>query len=218
MFKKIAFALILLSALVLTFAGTGVFQASQAGIDNNIVVDSYGSPYSNYPEYGDDNSIIFSEHPTITMRDRAVDKSVVYIKTGETVVWMNSDDATHALISDVFNSGSVFPGRVFAYEFMTPGVYDYHCTIYPNLHGTIVVKDRKLYETPVEKPYKPEPAKPAVVQTYNPRTTSVYYTFPAGAIFFNHETNQAYYYPAQSTNPVFLPRSAVPWLNFNNYR
>jgi len=63
------------------------------------------------------------------------------IAVGTTVTWTNSDTTTHTSTSDQpgWNSGSVAPGRQFSFTFQNAGTFSYHCTIHPNMIGTIVV-------------------------------------------------------------------------------
>jgi plastocyanin len=38
-----------------------------------------------------------------------------------------------------WNSGSIAPGGSFSRTFSSTGTYSYHCSIHPNMAGTIVV-------------------------------------------------------------------------------
>jgi 3',5'-cyclic-AMP phosphodiesterase len=68
---------------------------------------------------------------------------VLTVKAGTEVTWVNHDDVPHV----IFNVQERFPespvldtGRRYAYRFVTPGTYDYYCTIHPKMTGTIVVQ------------------------------------------------------------------------------
>jgi plastocyanin len=64
------------------------------------------------------------------------------VSTGSTVVWMNSDNATHNATANggTFATGSITPGGQGSFTFTTAGTFPYHCTIHPNMVGTIVVQ------------------------------------------------------------------------------
>ena len=64
------------------------------------------------------------------------------VAVGTTVMWTNSDSTAHTTTSDngVWNSGLVNPGSQFSFTFNTAGTFTYHCTIHPNMVGTIVVQ------------------------------------------------------------------------------
>ena len=70
------------------------------------------------------------------------DSITVVIGVNSTVEWTNNDTATHTVTANggSFDSGPMSSGGTFAYEFTTPGVYDYHCTYHPYMTGTVVVK------------------------------------------------------------------------------
>jgi plastocyanin len=64
------------------------------------------------------------------------------VSQGSTVTWTNSDVGPHTVTSDggLFNSGSIAPGGKYSYTFPSTGTFPYHCTIHPNMVGTIVVQ------------------------------------------------------------------------------
>jgi len=65
---------------------------------------------------------------------------VTTIRTGETVYWINRDEAPHRVKSDLFNSPTLNKGDVFKFTFIEKGTYDYTCGIHPSMKGQIIVK------------------------------------------------------------------------------
>ena len=62
--------------------------------------------------------------------------------TKATVIWANKDGILHHVVSDapLFDSGnSLSSGGTYTFTFSTPGTYTYHCSIHPNMVGTIVI-------------------------------------------------------------------------------
>jgi len=57
------------------------------------------------------------------------------------VTWINNDGTTHDLESDtsLWDSGDMSNGATFSFTFTAPGTYAYHCSIHPNMVGSIVV-------------------------------------------------------------------------------
>ena len=59
------------------------------------------------------------------------------------VKWGNADNTSHHIVEDgaspSFNSGTMDPGSTFTHAFTAAGTYNYHCTIHPNMVGTIQV-------------------------------------------------------------------------------
>jgi len=61
------------------------------------------------------------------------------VKVGDTVKWVNSDQAPHKIASDTFNSQDLNNGDNFSFTFTKAGTYNYHCSIHPFMTGTINV-------------------------------------------------------------------------------
>ena len=76
-----------------------------------------------------------------TLTTTAFSPDVADIQAGPTITWTNRDSVSHTSTSDGsgWNSGSVAPGGQFAFTFQNAGTFSYHCTIHPNMIGTIVV-------------------------------------------------------------------------------
>ncbi len=67
----------------------------------------------------------------------------ITIKAGTTVMWINTTDETHTLVSDpqgVFPGTSTVPENgSFQMTFSTPGTYTYYSRKHPDMKGTITV-------------------------------------------------------------------------------
>lgn len=64
------------------------------------------------------------------------------IDAGDSIQWTNMDSATHTVVSDtgsMINSGDLATGQSYTQLFTTPGTYTYHCSIHPDMTGTIIV-------------------------------------------------------------------------------
>jgi len=63
------------------------------------------------------------------------------VKRGTKVVFANSDSTAHtATRRGSFNTGHIRPGHSITVKLRRAGVYAYHCTIHPFMHGKIVVR------------------------------------------------------------------------------
>lgn len=72
---------------------------------------------------------------------RFVPKNLV-INVNDTVKWTNrSVELTHTTTANggAWDSGAMAPGTNFSHTFVTPGQFKYHCTIHPNMKGTVTV-------------------------------------------------------------------------------
>jgi plastocyanin/predicted lipoprotein with Yx(FWY)xxD motif len=63
------------------------------------------------------------------------------VGVGDTVVWTNTGRAQHTSTSDTgaWDSGRLNPNQTFSHTFTSPGSYNYHCVIHPNMRAVIVV-------------------------------------------------------------------------------
>jgi plastocyanin len=66
----------------------------------------------------------------------------ITVKTGDTVTWTNHDDIPHTVTSKtmVFRSKAMDTDDKFSFTFVTPGKYDYFCSLHPHMTGLIVVE------------------------------------------------------------------------------
>jgi plastocyanin len=81
----------------------------------------------------------------------------VTIDVGDTVVWTNSDAATHTVTSgdiddpsvwgELFDSGLAKPGTPFEYTFDEAGEYPYLCQLHPWMIGNVIVKSSESVST-----------------------------------------------------------------------
>jgi len=66
----------------------------------------------------------------------------ITVKTGTTVTWINDDDVPHTVVSNnkLFKSKTLDTKDSFSFTFVTPGTYDYFCSLHPHTTGTVVVE------------------------------------------------------------------------------
>jgi plastocyanin len=78
-------------------------------------------------------------NPNLTFEPQVVK---VKINVNNTVVWVNEDDVTHAVVArdGSFNFPSINPGQSVSFTFTRPGRYDYYCNLHPWMTGTVVVE------------------------------------------------------------------------------
>ena len=80
---------------------------------------------------------------TVDMVDFSFDQAKVTIQAGGKVTWKNMGQAPHTATADdgSFDTGTVDLGKLKAETeaFKQPGTISYHCSIHPQMHGTIEV-------------------------------------------------------------------------------
>lgn len=97
------------------------------------------------------NSVTITRPPakTVWIMEGSFNPSVVTIAAGETVSWVNKDEAKRQVQADPHPSGSSLPGlksgelelnASYSYTFESAGEYTYHDYLNPIKSGKIVVK------------------------------------------------------------------------------
>jgi plastocyanin len=80
---------------------------------------------------------------TVVMRNIAFNPRTIHAKVGETITWVNRDDAPHNVTyysGPRFVSSATFTnGHSFSLKLTKAGTIHYLCTIHPGMDGTIVV-------------------------------------------------------------------------------
>ncbi len=76
----------------------------------------------------------------VNIRSFAFHPHTLKIGRGTKVVFANHASIAHtATRRGSFDTGHIRPGHSVAVRFSQPGVYAFHCTIHPFMHGKIVV-------------------------------------------------------------------------------
>jgi plastocyanin len=77
----------------------------------------------------------------VDVSDFAFHPRALTVGRGTKVVFANSDSTAHtATRRGGFDTGHIAPGRSVVVKLRRAGVYAYHCTIHPFMHGKIVVR------------------------------------------------------------------------------
>jgi plastocyanin len=72
----------------------------------------------------------------------------IEVRAGNSVQWTNNTLVPHTATQDGVGGWStpfVDPGKSASVTFTTPGTFAYHCSIHPDMHGTVVVKSPTFY-------------------------------------------------------------------------
>jgi plastocyanin len=78
---------------------------------------------------------------TVSIKNFAFNPPNITVAPGTTVTWVNNDQTAHTSTADdgTWDSGTLQPGKSFSFTFKQAGTYTYHCSIHPNMTGTITV-------------------------------------------------------------------------------
>jgi len=75
----------------------------------------------------------------VTIQNFSFSPASITVAVGGTVTWTNQDSTAHTATGQSFNTGNLNRGQSGSATFSTPGTFPYHCSIHPNMTGTISV-------------------------------------------------------------------------------
>ena len=78
----------------------------------------------------------------VRIADFAFSPTTVTVRVGTRVTWTNRQlDIQHTVTADggSFGSGPLSTGSSFSHVFIQAGTYTYHCSIHPDMTGTVIV-------------------------------------------------------------------------------
>ena len=80
---------------------------------------------------------------TVTISNYTFGPAKLVVHPGDKVTWVNQDSMPHtatALDGKSFDSGALDPGGNWSFVFSKAGQYEYHCSLHPDMLGTVVVQ------------------------------------------------------------------------------
>ena len=79
---------------------------------------------------------------TVVIANYAYSPQTLNVHIGDTVTWTNQDSAGHSATADdgSFDTGVLSQGQSGTATFTKAGQYAYHCSVHPNMQGTIIVQ------------------------------------------------------------------------------
>jgi len=78
----------------------------------------------------------------VTIQNLAFSPAALTVPAGTTVTWTNQDTTVHNVTSNtgLFESGQMSRGSNFSHTFSDKGTFAYHCSIHPEMTGTVTVQ------------------------------------------------------------------------------
>jgi len=79
---------------------------------------------------------------TVRIANFSYSPATLKIKAGDSVTWTNQDSIGHSATADdkSFDTGILAQGQSGTITFTKAGEYTYHCSLHPNMQGTIIVQ------------------------------------------------------------------------------
>lgn len=98
----------------------------------------------------------------VAMQDYAYGPGTLTVQVGDTVEWVNHDQASHDVATTsapvAFHSPMLATGATWSFTFTVAGTYLYYCSVHPDMRAQIVV-------VPADTPEPAAPAAPAQTET-----------------------------------------------------
>ncbi|UMP05895.1 cupredoxin family copper-binding protein [Amycolatopsis sp. EV170708-02-1] len=105
----------------------------------------------------------------VMMQGYAYSPAALTVRAGDTVTWMQHDQAPHDVVTTsapaAFRSPQLSAGQSWSHTFTKPGTYSYYCSVHPDMRATVTVL---AAETPTKQPS----AAPSKQTTARPATSS----------------------------------------------
>ncbi|MBE8523896.1 cupredoxin family copper-binding protein [Amycolatopsis sp. H6(2020)] len=104
----------------------------------------------------------------VMMQGYAYSPAALTVRVGDTVTWMQHDEAPHDVVTTsapvAFRSPQLSAGQSWSYTFRQPGTYQYYCSVHPDMRASVTV-----LPAPTTAPPKPASTTP---RTTPPRTAA----------------------------------------------
>ncbi len=149
-------------AQTVVYMGGGCNDYTQAPVSAPYRKYKSGNTY--YPPTNPSYGYASGSNLSVSIIDYAFTPRDLIIPNGATVTWTNTGAMPHTVTANdgSFNSGTLNPGQSYSHTFnYNPDMYGtrtYHCTIHPNMVGTITVQDPSIYQNVISSspsPYSP---------------------------------------------------------------
>ncbi|MEV6828677.1 cupredoxin family copper-binding protein [Amycolatopsis sp. NPDC051102] len=105
----------------------------------------------------------------VMMQDYAYSPAALTVRAGDTVTWMQHDEAPHDVVTTsapvALRSPRLSAGQSWSYTFREPGTYSYYCSVHPDMRATVTV-------LPAPTTAAPKPAATVPRTTPPPRATT----------------------------------------------
>ncbi|HEY2765974.1 MAG TPA: cupredoxin family copper-binding protein [Pseudonocardiaceae bacterium] len=81
----------------------------------------------------------------VTISNFAFDPADLTVHAGDTVTWVNEDEAPHDITTTnapaAIESGTLMKGQSYRYTFSAPGSYSYKCSLHPDMVATVTAME-----------------------------------------------------------------------------
>lgn len=135
--KKIIAAIVVI--VIIVIAGLA-FRGNNKGTSSNAAQQT-----SNQNSSGNNQSAQPTSTDQVTIQNFAFSPADITVKKGTKVTWTNQDSTQHTVTENDGKNGPSAPpldnGKSYSFTFNETGSFHYHCSIHPEMTGTVTVTD-----------------------------------------------------------------------------
>lgn len=128
---------------VVVIVGAVLYFVSKNNSTSNSGSSSQRASMSNQPEKSATANPQAADK--VTIQGMAFNPAAITVKKGTTVTWTNEDPVSHTVTEtdgqDGPNSATLSKGHTYTFTYDTAGTFKYHCSIHPDMTGTVTVTD-----------------------------------------------------------------------------
>lgn len=77
---------------------------------------------------------------TVRITDFTFEPANLTINAGDSVIWINEDDAPHTATGGGFDTGTLNKGEQKGFRFTTAGSINYRCDIHPAMRASLTIR------------------------------------------------------------------------------
>lgn len=133
----------LIVAIVVVAGGLGAYFATRSS-GNKTPAANDMSNMNTSPTNNNTNSAPMATN-AVTIQNFAFSPHDITVKKGTTVTWTNKDSTTHTVTETDGqvgpDSGNLVSGKSYSFTFNAIGTFHYHCSIHPEMLGTVKVTE-----------------------------------------------------------------------------
>ncbi len=134
--KILASWLILLCiAVVIGFGCSSVIETKQETLSSEEIVPEHEHEEGTEEEHSHESVVM----KVVLIEDFSFNPQELTIEVESGIIWVNSEDISHTIKSDIFNSDTLAKEDFFTFTFNNIGIYEYSCGIHPSMKGKIIV-------------------------------------------------------------------------------
>lgn len=138
-------ALPVIIVIVIILVVGGVYLGTRKNSTHSTSATNSGTQSQSSTKPSTDNTPSSSPTATssVTISNFAFSPASISVKKGTTVTWTNKDAVAHTVTEtdgqDGPKSDSLGQGQTYSFTYNTVGTFKYHCSIHPNMTGTVTV-------------------------------------------------------------------------------